>query len=131
MLSLLALAAVASAGIRPPVIHEPFTVLPCPPHPVSTVDLEGCAERALLASDLKIDGRARAIVRLLPTAAARRSFAAGEREWLAYRRSSCAAEASRYAGGTVLPVVVATCERRRDGTHLADLAAMQRALAHP
>jgi uncharacterized protein YecT (DUF1311 family) len=117
-----ALAGGAAAG--PPVIHEPFTVLPCPAHPKTTLDLEGCAEKAILKSDKAIDARVKSIWGVLVAGKARTSFAAGEKSWLAYRRSSCSAEASKYAGGTLEPVAFANCEVARNKTHLADLASM-------
>ena len=46
---LVAAAAVSSAQagstLKPPVIHEAFTVLPCPAHRQTTLALEGCAEK--------------------------------------------------------------------------------------
>lgn len=127
----LALAVVALVAPTPgsPVIHEPFTPLDCPAHPSTTLALEGCAERALLASDRAIDARAAKVYRLLATPQARTAFVAGERSWLAYRRSSCAAAASRYAGGTIQPVAFAQCEQARNVTHLRDLAVLLREVA--
>ena len=120
--------AVAAAASGPPVIKEAFTVLPCPAKPKTTLDLEGCAEKALLASDKKIDAQVKAIWNQLSSAKARASFASGERSWLAYRRSNCAGEASRYAGGSLEPVVYAQCEVTRNTTHLAELGTMLRTL---
>jgi uncharacterized protein YecT (DUF1311 family) len=113
------------------VIGEPFTLLPCPAHPRSTVDLEGCQERALVASDRRIDARVAAILRVLPSAAPRAAFVRGEHAWLAYRRSSCSAQASVYAGGSLAPIAFVRCERARNTTHLVDLAQLEQALRHP
>jgi uncharacterized protein YecT (DUF1311 family) len=110
------------------VIHEPFTRLPCPAKPKTTLDREGCAEKALLASDRRIDARVKSIWALLAAGKPRASFARGEASWLSYRRANCAAEASRYAGGTEEPVAFAQCEVARNGTHLVDLGAMLAAL---
>lgn len=126
-LALLAVVVAAAAAPPPPVIHEPFTPLPCPKHPVSTLDLEGCAERALLKSDRAIDARVRRIYAKL-SAAGRADFVHGEQAWLRYRRASCSAETSVFAGGTIQPVAFARCETRRNTTHLAELAALERAL---
>ena len=130
--AVLALAGAASAGasaaLAPPVIHEPFTPLPCPMHPVSTLDIEGCQERALLRSDRTVDASARAVFYLLRSRSARTDFVRGERSWLAYRRSSCAAEASKYAGGTAEPVEFAACELTRNHVHLGELSALLRTL---
>src|SRR5581483_8597862 len=56
-----ALALLFLAALKPPVIHESFTPLPCPKHASSTLALEGCAEKAILAGDRKIDAKAHAI----------------------------------------------------------------------
>ena len=124
VLAVTASAALAGGTAGPPVIHEPFTVLPCPKHPKTTLDLEGCAEKAILSSDRAIDARVKSIWVVLAAGKARSSFAAGERSWLAYRRSSCSAEASKYSGGSLEPVAFADCEVTRNKTHLSELAGM-------
>jgi uncharacterized protein YecT (DUF1311 family) len=111
-------------------VHEPFTVLPCPRTPVSTVDQEGCSERALLRSDAKVNALAARIWKVLP-ASGRVAFASGERSWLAYRAASCRAESSKYAGGTLRPVAYLGCEVARNTTHLKDLAGTLDVLTHP
>src|SRR2546426_10450601 len=118
----------ASAGgaPRPPVIHESFTVLPCPAHPVSTLDMEACAEKALRHSDRAINRRAKTIFGFLRSSVARTAFVRSEQSWLRYRRASCSAQASVYAGGSAEPVAFASCEVNRNRTHLADLAEMER-----
>lgn len=114
-------AVLAGTALKPPVIHEVFTPLPCPKHPVATLDVEGCDEQAILKSDRTINADARAIFNLLaPTE--RAGFVAGERAWLSYRKLSCAAEASKYAGGTLAGVVDAGCVVRRNQAHVRDLA---------
>lgn len=129
LLAAVVLPARATAGeSAPPVIHEPFTPIPCPLHPDTTIDVEGCQEWRILRTDRRIDGEARAIFRLLRTGSARASFVGGERSWLHYRRRSCTAEASVFAGGSAEPVAYLTCTLRRNSAHLADLAAMRKAL---
>jgi uncharacterized protein YecT (DUF1311 family) len=124
-----ALLAGAVAGPAPPVIHEPFTALPCPIHPDTTIDVEGCQEVRVLRTDRAIDAQVRKVFHLLRTPSARSSFVDGERSWLHYRRQSCLAESSRYRGGTEQPVAFLDCSLRRNNSHLADLAAMRRALS--
>jgi uncharacterized protein YecT (DUF1311 family) len=120
----------AAAGTGPPQIREPFTAMPCPMHPQSTLDLEGCSEQAVLKSDAQINGRVRKIYALL-SGSGRTAFATGERAWLAYRGASCKAEASPNAGGSIQPVTYANCLVSRNKTHIADLAALQTALRTP
>jgi uncharacterized protein YecT (DUF1311 family) len=122
------LAAAAVGGPAPPVIHEPFTPLPCPIHPDTTIDVEGCQETRVLRADRAIDSDARRIFRLLRTRSARASFVDGEVAWLHYRRQSCSAEASRYAGGSAQGIAYLDCTLRRDKSHLADLSAMTKSL---
>lgn len=116
----LATAGVALAAGGPPVIKEGFTRLPCPSHPSNNLQLEGCAEKAVLQTDAAINARAARIYGRL-SGSARSSFVAGERSWLRYRRASCRAQAARYAGGTLGAVVYARCEAARNRTHLTDL----------
>ena len=127
--SLISFAAVMVLGANgPPVIREPWTPLPCPMHPQSTVDTEGCLERAVVASDRQIDNRVATIFRLIRTASDRTAFVDGERAWLRYRRSGCTATASAYRGGSAEPVAFLSCERARNARHLADLADTQQVL---
>lgn len=120
-------AAAGSAGVAPPMIHEPFTPLPCPLHPDTTLEVEGCQERRVLRTDRAINTRVRTIFRLLRTESARVSFVSGERSWQRYRRRSCAAEASRFGGGTAHGVAFLTCTLQRNKSHLVDLAALKNA----
>ena len=113
------------------MIHEPFTAVPCPLHPDTTIDVVGCQEHRVLRTDRAIDSKVRTIFPLLPTDGARSAFVAGERSWLEYRLRSCSAEASRLAGGSEHAVAVLSCDLRRNTAHLADLTAMRRTLAGP
>jgi uncharacterized protein YecT (DUF1311 family) len=122
---------VTAAAIAPPVIHEPFTALPCPLHPDTTIDVIGCQEHRVLRTDRAINVQAGTIFRLLRTETRRSSFVAGERGWLQYRRQSCSAEASHVVGGKAHAVALLTCTLERNTSHLADLTAMRKALAQP
>jgi uncharacterized protein YecT (DUF1311 family) len=123
---LAALVAVAVLS-GPPVIHETFTPLPCPAKAVSTLDMEGCAEKDILASDRKINTANAAIFTLLRPID-RPTFVAGERAWLRYRRASCLTAASKYAGGTAAGVVDATCVADRNRTHVREQQTLLRDL---
>ena len=119
----------AASGVQPPpAIHEPFTPLPCPIRPDTTIEVEGCQEMRILRTDRAIDAEARAIFGLLRTQRARESFVTGEQSWLRYRQQSCASEASVFAGGSAEPVALLTCVLRRNTSHLADLKAMRKVL---
>jgi uncharacterized protein YecT (DUF1311 family) len=126
----IAVAFVLLVGLKPPVIHEPFasSLLPCPKKAYSTLDMEGCLEHQILASDRGINARARSIFfKLAPRE--RAGFARGEKEWLAYRKDTCTAEASKYAGGTAAPLLDASCQLARNKTHLADLTELLKTLS--
>jgi uncharacterized protein YecT (DUF1311 family) len=131
ILAVVALAAAsAAAASGPPVIHEPFTLLPCPKQQVSTLDLEGCNEHALVRSDARVNALAARVWRAVP-GAGRPAFIRGERSWLAYRQASCEAEVARFAGGTIRPVAYLGCEISRNRAHLGELAGMLQAITHP
>jgi uncharacterized protein YecT (DUF1311 family) len=110
------------------VIREPFVPAPCPIHPDTAIDVEGCQEMRIWRTDRQIDREVAAIFRLLRSQSARISFAAEERGWLHYRRRSCSAEASRSARGGAEAVAYLNCTLRRNRSHLADLGAKRRAL---
>ena len=97
---------VTAAAIAPPVIHEPFSALPCPLHPDTTIDVIGCQEHRVLRTDRAINGQVGAIFRGLRMESQRSTFVAAERSWLQYRRQSCSVEASKYAGGSAQPVAL-------------------------
>jgi uncharacterized protein YecT (DUF1311 family) len=127
-LGFVVLIAVTGGALEPPVIHEPFTQLPCPAHPKTTLAMEGCYEQAIVRTDRKIDAQARVIFRLLRLHAVRVTFVQGERSWLVYRHDSCAAASSHFAGGSFAPVFAATCMLDRSKAHLRDLVAMRKTL---
>ncbi|HET8895510.1 MAG TPA: lysozyme inhibitor LprI family protein [Gaiellaceae bacterium] len=122
---------VVAAGVNPPVIHESFTLLPCPRHPVSTLDLEGCDEHAIVETDAQINARVKDIFGLLRLCSAGTSFVAGEQAWLRYRSASCRAESSKFAGGTLESVHYGGCLVGRNKSHLAELAATKQILSRP
>ncbi|MDP9224373.1 MAG: DUF1311 domain-containing protein, partial [Actinomycetota bacterium] len=109
-------------------IREPWTPLPCPTHPGSTIEIEGCLERSVVRSDRRINAKAATIFRLLRTDSDRVAFVEGEQAWLRYRRRSCTATASVYRGGSAEPVAFLRCEAHRNRRHLADLVDTERTL---
>src|SRR3954469_1222965 len=114
-----ALLAAAAVAASPPVVHETFTPLPCPAHPQAQLELEGCAEKAILATDRRIDAVSATVFARLASRD-RPTFVAGEPAWLRYRRAACRTVASRYAGGTLASLVDAECVASRNRTHLRE-----------
>jgi len=112
-----------STKLSPPMIHEPFTPLPCTGAPAqrTTLQMEGCAEQQILASDKQIDSLNRSIFGKLFDAAARRRFIAGHNAWLAYRHAYCLSESDVFEGGTEAGVVFADCEAGVNSQHVKDL----------
>jgi uncharacterized protein YecT (DUF1311 family) len=84
--------------------------------------------RKLLKSDQAINSTAATIFYRLRTTDAKKAFVRSEQRWLEYRRASCSAQASEYAGGTAEPVAFIECEASRNRRHLADLADLARAV---
>lgn len=108
----------------PPVIHETFTQLACPKHANSTVAMEGCAEKSILASDERINGLVRTIFYSLGRSS-RATFVHGEQSWLHYRQSSCTTAASLYTGGSIQPVFFGECLASLNASHLKDLGRLR------
>jgi uncharacterized protein YecT (DUF1311 family) len=128
--ALVVAAATSAATVGPPVIREPWTPLPCPTHPSSTVEIEACLERDVTRSDRRIDTKAATVFRLIKHSGDRAAFVSGEHSWLQYRRRSCTAAASVYRGGSAEPIAYLTCQKGRNARHLADLADSERILRH-
>ncbi len=108
-----------AAALKPPLITETFTLLPC--NHRTTVGLESCAEGQLLSTDRQLNEQVKLLFDLLPNAQRKRSFVAVEDEWFAYRKADCATVAAIFHGGTIAPVEYAQCEERDDRSRSADL----------
>ena len=88
---------------------------------VSTLAMETCAEARTENLDVQIDAiRARAF-RAAPTSAARAAINRDDAAWLANRIPVCRAGLAG-ASGTIVGVLVATCEQEVSGARLAALA---------
>jgi uncharacterized protein YecT (DUF1311 family) len=127
----LAASTAAPSPLKPPVITEGFTLLPCPAKPKRTIDFEGCAEHRILRSDKAINHRVAVIFSLLGSrrnAAARVRFVQGERAWLKFRRAVCGSRSDVYEGGSAAPLAFAECEVGKNVAHLRELKAFERAL---
>jgi uncharacterized protein YecT (DUF1311 family) len=122
-----ALPSAAASTSSAPVIHERFTLLPCPSKPRTTLQIEGCAEHRVVASDRMIDAlNAKVFAKLGKTG--RAAFTASTTDWLGYRNDNCTAQSSIYSGGSIQPVAYANCLVSIDGSHVAELKTMLTAL---
>jgi uncharacterized protein YecT (DUF1311 family) len=118
----------AAASLSAPVVHEKFTVLSCPSKPRTTLQLEGCAEHKVIATDKTIDSlNAKVFAKL--RGAGQSAFVKTNADWLAYRDAACTTEASIYSGGSVQPIAYANCLVSIDGSHVAELKRMLIALS--
>lgn len=117
-------------ALKPVVIHETFTPLPCSGAPGhrTTLQLEGCAEKQILRTDTQIDVVAAQIFPILPSDRARRDFNAAQRAWLSYRKADCFSMSDVFEGGTEAGVVDAQCVASRNNQRVKDLRVFHRAL---
>jgi hypothetical protein len=116
----------ASPIPAPPLIHENFTLQPCPSKP-TTLQIEGCAEHKVITPDKKIDALNTRIFAKLRNAG-RRDFINTNADWEKYREL-CTAEASIYGGASIEPVAYANCLVAIDGSHETELKVMLLALS--
>jgi uncharacterized protein YecT (DUF1311 family) len=116
-------AVAGAATLGPPVVKEGFTPLPCTGTPShrTTVQLEGCAERQILASDKTINALNMRVWGTLTTTPGKVGFIASNKSWLSYRNAFCTTASSEFSGGTEAPVVTAQCEATLDAEHITDL----------
>lgn len=122
----------AAAGLPgPPVIHELFTLLPCPSSPSkrdSTIGIEGCQEHTIVESDSKIDALAKAVFVRFGEPVTRRRFIAAEAVWFAYRQAFCESESEIFRGGSAAVDEFGACAVSVDAQHVKDLTEFDKAL---
>jgi len=108
---------------------------PCPKPQRTTIDMESCIERRILALNARVDKllqRTWAIERRYPIA--RRYFARAQRDWVRWVRGECTSDSQAwvdpethgYAGGSEAPVLYGYCQANLTARRLRDL---QRAAA--
>ena len=116
--------------LKPVVIHETFTPLPCSGAPGhrTTLQMEGCAEKQILRTDTQIDLLEAQIFPILFDNRARRDLNAAQHAWLNYRKADCLSMSDLFEGGTEAGVVDAQCEANRNGQRVKDLRAFHRDL---
>jgi len=112
--------------IKPPVITEAFTLLPCDQD--STIGMEGCAEHQLVAADKRIDKEVALLFAVLRDNAARRRLVQAQSAWFAYRQADARSHADIYEGGSESGVVSLTCAVNDDKARSTDLYGFFRGL---
>jgi uncharacterized protein YecT (DUF1311 family) len=109
----------AAATLKPPVIPERFTPLPCNMN--TTIGMEGCAESKLLRDDKLLNEQVVIIFDLFHGTSQKRDFVNAENFWLTYRGADCQSFAEVFEGGSIAPVEYANCEVHDDTSRSADL----------
>jgi uncharacterized protein YecT (DUF1311 family) len=110
---------------------EPHSVtqFPCPPHPVTTVDLESCLGRRVLKLNAVVNERIKAVW-YFSDAPARRYLVKAEQAWGTHVRNWCTSVSGTYptprlphqhTGGTSAPVEFAECQARLTEAHIREL----------
>jgi uncharacterized protein YecT (DUF1311 family) len=112
-------AALATTKLRPPVITEDFTPLPC--HKNTTLGMEGCAESRLLSADQRLNEQVAVVFELYRTDGEKLDFVKAEKLWFTYRVSDCQSFAAIFEGGSIAPLDYAECEVHDDQSRGADL----------
>lgn len=115
----LASAAGATTSLKPPVITEHFTRLPCNKN--TTIGMEGCAEGQLLRADQRLNQQVAIVFGLFRTKSQKLEFVKAEHAWFTYRGNDCQSLSDIYEGGTLAPVAFANCEVQDDLARSTDL----------
>lgn len=85
-------------------------------------DMTACADAAYRAADAKLNAAYKAIAsRLTDDADARKLLVAAERAWIAFRDAECAFATSAASGGSIQPMLVASCRERLTAARATDL----------
>lgn len=113
--------------IKPPVIRESFTLLPC--NKKTTIGMEGCEEHQLFAADIRIDREVSVLFTLLDDNAARLRLSQAESAWLAYRKADCLSQSDIFQGESEAAVEDAACAVSDDKARSSDLHRFYEGLA--
>jgi uncharacterized protein YecT (DUF1311 family) len=105
--------------IKPPVITESFTLLPC--NNASTIGMEGCEEHKLVADDKRIDREVGLVFTILHDNAARMRLVHAQTTWFAYQQADSRSQADIYEGGSESVVAAVVCAVNDDTARSADL----------
>lgn len=113
-------ASASTPSSRPPMLSEPFRpVLACDRR--TTVGLEGCGERKVLALDRQVNADVLVVYRLEHGAPARQDLVAAQRAWISFRLLDCESQSDAYRGGSLRPVEYVDCLAVEDAARHTDL----------
>ena len=103
---------------------------PCPKPQRTTVDMESCVERRILALNARVDGLLRAAWAKYHDLVGRRYYARAQRAWVAWVRAECTSTSQAwpgpahphgYAGGSEAPVLFGYCMANLTASRLREL----------
>jgi uncharacterized protein YecT (DUF1311 family) len=109
----------AAATVKPPMISEHFTLLPCNKN--TTLGMEGCAEAQLLRADKRLNQQVTIVFELFRTKGQKLEFVKAENSWFTYRGEDCQSFSDIFEGGSLAPVDYANCEVQDDMARSTDL----------
>jgi uncharacterized protein YecT (DUF1311 family) len=109
----------AITTVKPPVISEHFTLLPCNKN--TTLGMEGCAEVQLLRADKRLNQQVAIIFDLFRAKGQKLEFVKAENSWFTYRGEDCESFSDIFQGGSIAPVDYANCEAQDDMARSTDL----------
>ena len=99
-------------------------MLPCPPGPTSTLDIEGCAEHRIVTLDRRINALTSSLFKILSDNG-KQDLIAAQSAWDAYRHAECQSESDVFEGGTLVGVVAVNCFARLAAERVKALNEMQ------
>lgn len=88
---------------------------------VTQQDMNFCAAEEYRAADADLNAVWRRTVTWAEGAGLEEDLRAAQRAWIAFRDAACGVEAAVYAGGSMAPLVKATCLTRLTRARTADL----------
>jgi len=103
---------------------------PCPKVQRTTIDMESCIERRILALNARVDKLLRTTWGNSHDPVARRYFARAQRDWVAWVRDECTynsgswtdpADPHGYVGGSEAPVLFGDCMANMTASRLREL----------
>jgi hypothetical protein len=104
---------------------------PCPAEPESTIEVESCLGRQLLALNAAVNAHVSRAWSLVGDKIGRHYFANGEHAWRAYVENTCTSRSGswvnpryalhQYVGGTGAPIRSQVCRLKLTRIHLREL----------
>lgn len=88
-------------------------------------DMNLCAAEEYRAADAMLNAEWRATLDVAKNAGLEAQLRAAQRAWIAYRDAACSVEAAVWEGGSMAPLIHATCLTRLTRTRTDDLVMLR------